>query len=118
MKTDIYKKKLEEEKALLERELSSIGHVNPNNPTDWIPDPERQEVKETADKNLMGDRHEDFEERAVINAGLEERLANVVAALSRIEDGTYGTCSALGHEIEEDRLEANPAAATCKEHMD
>jgi len=40
---------------------------------------------------------------------LQERLANVVAALARIEDGTYGVTEE-GDIIPEDRLRANPAA--------
>ncbi|MCA9353454.1 TraR/DksA C4-type zinc finger protein [Candidatus Nomurabacteria bacterium] len=42
---------------------------------------------------------------------------SVEGALKRIENGTYGTCSVCGEKIEEDRLGANPAADTCKAHM-
>jgi RNA polymerase-binding transcription factor DksA len=35
----------------------------------------------------------------------------------QIEKGAYGTCKICGEKIEEDRLEANPAAQTCKLHM-
>ena len=34
-----------------------------------------------------------------------------------IAAGTYGTCEVSGEQIEEDRLEADPAARTCKAHM-
>ena len=40
---------------------------------------------------------------------LSERLKNVIAALERIEQGTYGVTAAI-EEIPEDRLRANPAA--------
>lgn len=43
----------------------------------------------------------------------EEALANVEAALARIEDGTYGTCAGCGGPVGADRLEAIPAAALC-----
>ncbi len=35
----------------------------------------------------------------------------------RIEDGTYGVCTVSGEEIETERLEADPAAKTCKAHL-
>jgi RNA polymerase-binding transcription factor DksA len=44
-------------------------------------------------------------------------LNTVVHALGKIEAGTYGVCEVSGMDIEEDRLEANPAARTCKAHM-
>ena len=43
----------------------------------------------------------------------ERRLAEVEAALVRIEDGTYGTCEACGGAIPAERLEARPAARRC-----
>jgi hypothetical protein len=33
--TDYFKKRLESELAVLETELKSVGHKNPNNPKDW-----------------------------------------------------------------------------------
>jgi RNA polymerase-binding transcription factor DksA len=34
-----------------------------------------------------------------------------------MDSGSYGKCEVCGKAIEADRLEANPAAPTCKEHM-
>jgi DnaK suppressor protein len=52
-----------------------------------------------------------------LDGGLEENadhlLAEVEAALGRIEDGTYGTCLACGKPIGEERLEAVPYATLC-----
>ena len=42
-------------------------------------------------------------------------LANVVAAMRRIEHGTYGTCSMCGGRIEEARLAVLPEAEVCYE---
>ena len=42
----------------------------------------------------------------------EERLADVTAALSRVDDGTYGTCEGCGRPIQPERLEARPTART------
>ena len=40
-------------------------------------------------------------------------LAEIDAALKRIEDGTYGTCTNCGNEILPERLEARPWATLC-----
>ena len=40
-------------------------------------------------------------------------LAAIDAALNRIEDGTFGTCTNCGKPIGEDRLAAIPWATTC-----
>jgi DnaK suppressor protein len=37
----------------------------------------------------------------------------VLAALARIDDNTYGQCVDCGHEIPEGRLDARPDAARC-----
>lgn len=43
----------------------------------------------------------------------EQILREIEIALARIDDGTYGTCSACGQEIPQDRLEAVPYATLC-----
>ena len=43
----------------------------------------------------------------------EQVIAEIDAALKRIEDGTYGTCTNCGREIPVQRLEANPWASLC-----
>jgi YteA family regulatory protein len=40
-------------------------------------------------------------------------LAEIEAALKRIEEGTYGMCSNCGNQIPEERLEALPWATLC-----
>ncbi len=44
------------------------------------------------------------------NAG---QRAQVVAALARLDDGSYGTCVDCGQPIPEPRLEVRPEAARC-----
>ena len=52
-----------------------------------------------------------------LDEGLEETAGHVLVeideALARIEDGTYGRCSACGRPIGEERLEAVPYATLC-----
>ena len=49
---------------------------------------------------------------------LENRLLDVKRALEKIDNGTYGTCEVSGEQIEETRLDANPAARTSIAHKD
>jgi|SRR5687767_4523603 RNA polymerase-binding transcription factor DksA len=45
--------------------------------------------------------------------GIEAELADVEHAIRRLDDGSYGTCEACGKPIDDDRLEAMPAARFC-----
>lgn len=111
-----FKEKLEAELAILEAELKTVGRHNPKNPADWEAKPEPLDVL-PADANEVADRIESYEENIAILTDLEIRYNEVKAALTRIEAGTYGTCSVCGGPIEVERLEANPPATTCKRHL-
>mgnify|MGYP001571946607 CR=1 FL=1 len=110
------KKKLEAEKKLLEEELSGIAQVNPKNPADWEAVP--AETGENAFHDEEADRIETLEERQAEIIPLEKRLNNIKLVLRRITDGTYGKCEICHQPIEVARLEANPEARTCKQHLD
>lgn len=114
--TNAMKERLTQELALVERELSTVGRKNPDNPADWQPTPPVEDAAATEEDELA-DKIEDFEQNTAILKQLEIQHAAIVAALGRIEAGTYGTCEVSGEAIEEDRLEANPSARTCKAHM-
>ena len=45
------------------------------------------------------------------------QIADLDAALARIDDGTWGTCTVCGKAIDDERLEALPQATTCRDHM-
>ena len=47
------------------------------------------------------------------SADLQRTIAEIDAALTRIDAGTYGTCSGCGAVIPEERLELRPFTATC-----
>lgn len=110
-----YKKKLEEEKARLESELSSIGRRNPTNPADWeaLPDDTGTE----SDESDTAENIEGYAANTSILNELEIRYNHVLAALRRIDEGTYGVCTVGGEKIAAARLGADPAAATCTVHM-
>jgi RNA polymerase-binding protein DksA len=55
-------------------------------------------------------------ERSQVGALIRQgrlRLAEIDAAVTRLDAGSYGTCEACGRPIGQDRLAARPAARTC-----
>lgn len=113
--TQHFKELLETEALNLEKELTTVGRKNPENPNDWEAT-EKMDI-DSADENEVADSMEEFENNSAILKQLETRLGEVKGALDKIETGTYGICKVCGEQIEADRLEANPAAETCKLHM-
>lgn len=108
-----FKEKLLAEKASLEDELKSIGRQDERG--DWSATPEpHQDVGDDGDE---ADLIQEFDSKVARLGSLETKYRQVVSALERIEAGTYGICIKSGAPIEEDRLEANPSAETCKAMM-
>jgi DnaK suppressor protein len=105
------KKRLEEKRAEL---IENLGGLDQAYPT-------------SIDSDEAGVGPQDFEEAAVDSLEQEQEqailvneqslLAEVNAALLRIEKGTYGKCVVDGAEIPEKRLEAIPWAARCTRHQ-
>ncbi|TSC83701.1 MAG: TraR/DksA family transcriptional regulator [Parcubacteria group bacterium Gr01-1014_17] len=114
--TKHFEEKLTAELAELKTELESVGRKNPDNPSDWQAMPEKMDTL-TADETEIADSLEAFEGNTAILKQLEIRYNEVKAALARVGAGTYGRCEKGGEVIETERLEANPAATTCKAHM-
>jgi len=115
VKTHHFKEKLEAEKKTLEEELGQIAIFNTETNV-WEATPD-QDMMGEIDDNDAADRFEDFEERTGMTTTLQARLTDIELALAKIEAGTFGTCEVCNEPIEEDRLEANPAARTDKAHM-
>lgn len=115
--TQYFKEKLEGELKSLEKELSSIGRINPDNKKDWEALPEKTSIEDPADQTEAAENITEFEENTAILKQLEIRFNNVKDALKRIEDGTYGICVIGGKEIEKEKLDANPSTTTCKKHV-
>jgi DnaK suppressor protein len=51
-----------------------------------------------------------------ILARVEGELAEVEQALTRLDDGTYGTCQVCGGAIDDERLAVAPAGSRCADH--
>ena len=49
----------------------------------------------------------------VIASDAQAKVVEIDAALSRVDEGTYGTCELCGNPIPEARLEALPEATLC-----
>ena len=115
MHTEHFVEKLTEEKARLESEMGDIGRRNPAVPGDWEPVP--SEIGVEADLVDQADVVVNRDTTSAIFADLEARYDTILAALARVEKGAYGVCEVCGAAIEEARLEADPAATTCIEHL-
>lgn len=114
-KIEYFKEKLEKRKKSLEEALSHVGQKNPKIAGDWELTMADMNVM-TADKNELADAFEQLENRAAIEDKLEGQLTLLEEALERMKKGKYGICETGGEQIEEERLEANPAAKNCIKH--
>ncbi len=114
---EYFKSKLEEELTMVIAELKHVGRINPENPLDWQPIPSDISSEERTEANEIADKIEGYESNTAILKQLEIRFNELKDALKRIEDGTFGICEVSKKHIERDRLEANPAARTCKAEM-
>jgi DnaK suppressor protein len=85
----------------LEREFAGIADAAGEPGTDDEHDPEGA--------TLAFER----QHAAALLARALERIAEIDAAIGRLDDGTYGTCARCGQPVGEDRLAARPTAATC-----
>jgi DnaK suppressor protein len=96
---EILRQRQQELRALLQE--AADAHIPSDNP------PEVMDFKDVAAE----------ETRAVVDEVTHghaiEELAQVVSALRRVEDGSYGLCQDCGEPIDERRLRALPATAFC-----
>lgn len=98
--------RLEDEKAALERQLTEHGATIVG---------EGLEVQVSVDEGFA-DSAQATAERSELLAIVDQLRAtygDVVHALERIEQGTYGRCERCGNEIPGERLDALPTATLC-----
>ena len=109
--TTDYRKRLEEEKARLLHAVGFLERENPGSISD-----ELGEVAEGGTDNHLGDTATAMYDRELdegLEEGARETLAEIDAALQRIEDGTYGICEGCGKPIGAERLNAIPWTRLC-----
>jgi RNA polymerase-binding transcription factor DksA len=109
------KNKLIEEKRLLTEELKAIGVSVDEKSGEWEAVPEVE--LPTSDENDLADKFESYEERSDMTKTLKARYQDIVLAIEKIDNNNYGLCETCGAPVEQDRLAVNPAARTCKAHM-
>jgi len=108
------KKKLEQEKSFLEKDLSRFADKDKRIPYDYdarFPNPGGRPSAD--DENAA--EIETYDKRVALEHALETRLKEVGEALEKIKknDGSYGRCEICHKPITLARLRANPAAKTC-----
>jgi len=103
------RKRLLEEKARVEEELSKIADKSEKGyKTKW------SEVGSDEDDNAI--ESDFFAEAVSLEGNLEDLLRDITAALARIEEGTYGLDVTDGSPVSVERLEAFPAATMTVEN--
>ena len=110
------KEKLEKERDMLLEELRDMGKLD-SDTGEWQATPEEISSPQS-DENDKADRFEDFEARSSMIKTLEPRLNAILKALKGLNRETFGKCEVCKKDIEAARLEANPAARTCKKHLE
>jgi RNA polymerase-binding protein DksA len=109
--TTVYRQRLEEERERLLHAVAFLVKENPGSITD-----ELGELADGGTDNHLGDTAGAVFDRE-LDEGLEESardtLAEIDAALQRIEDGTYGICENCGKPIAPERLMAIPWTRLC-----
>jgi DnaK suppressor protein len=103
VETSTVRKRLEEACQELEKSIAVLRGEKPAvRGRDFPQDPA------DAGTNLS----EDDRTEAVLHSAMSQRT-EILAALARIQEGSYGSCADCGRPIPEGRLEARPEAARC-----
>ena len=106
-----YRKLLEEERARLVHAVGFLVKENPGSVSD-----ELGELAEGGTDNHLGDTATAMFDRELdegLEEGAQQTLAEIDAALRRIDDGSYGVCEVCGKPIAPQRLAAIPWARRC-----
>lgn len=105
-----FRSTLLDERKRVEQAIEYLHQENPGTLED-----ETEEIFGTND-NHLGDAASGTLDREIdytLETNSEQVLAAIEAALERIDEGTFGTCSNCGRQIAEERLEARPWATLC-----
>jgi RNA polymerase-binding protein DksA len=106
--TKRFREMLLTERERMQKALDNIHEENPGSIEDETGDETQdQHLGDTA--TAMHDREVDY----TLEDNAEHLLVAIDAALSRIDDGSYGVCMNCGKPIGEERLEALPWAERC-----
>lgn len=109
--TTALRKNLETEKERLENELSRFAA-----PTETPGNYETRHENIGTDSDENASEVETYVDNLALENNLEHQLSEVMAALKKIDLGTYGQCEVCQEEIPAERLAIYPAARTCTRH--
>jgi RNA polymerase-binding protein DksA len=105
---DRFRRALEDERERLRHAREAVHHVGSLlEESGDLAIGSGDHLADSASETYMRELDEGLEENA------EHLLAEIEAALERIDDGSYGLCSACGKAIAAERLEAVPYATLC-----
>lgn len=108
---ETYREKLEQERDLIQKELSTFATQNTEGTWDST------HPQYNSDDNLDLENEtvevEAYVNRLPLEQNFEKRLEAINKALERIKNGTYGICVNCGKPIPEKRLEVMPEADRC-----
>jgi RNA polymerase-binding transcription factor DksA len=103
------KQKLLTEKERLEKELSGVATKDPTTPGGFsVKFPEYGNEEEDSVQEVAA-----YEANLSIEQDLEKLYRDILAALKRIEDGSYGICKYCQKPIDQKRLQARPTSGAC-----
>jgi RNA polymerase-binding protein DksA len=106
---DRFRDALLEERGRVEAAIENLHEEHPGTISD-------EAGEEAAYDNHLADTATETYDRELdytLEENSEHVLADIDAALKRIEDGTYGICTNCRKQIPEERLEARPWATLC-----
>ncbi len=109
LEVDRFREALLEERKRVEAAIQNLHDENPGTLAE-------DAGEETAYDNHLADTATETYDRELdytLEENSEHVLAEIDAALKRIEESTYGTCTNCGTQIAEERLEALPWATLC-----
>jgi RNA polymerase-binding protein DksA len=107
--TEKFREALLEERTRVEAAIQNLHDENPGTLAE-------DAGEETAYDNHLADTATETYDRELdytLEENSEQILAEIDAALKRIEEGTYGICTNRGEQIAVERLEALPWATLC-----
>ncbi len=103
---NLFRSRLERERKRIADELEQLrASIRPAG--------ERREGSPFGKREEEATESLEFERRLALEKRILEQLAEVVRALEKFEEETYGVCDNCGQPIEPARLEALPQARLC-----
>ena len=107
--TERFRETLTQERRRVQAALDNLHEENPGSITDETGEDAVYDNHLADTATVTYDRELDY----TLEENAEHMLAEIDAALQRIDDGSFGRCTNCGNEIAPARLEARPWATLC-----